>query len=112
MYTYGLWDFQSTTIFLVIAIAVIFPLQLLLCFKGKSLLVRLCPVLLTLLLTVIPWIAVWITKSWLFLVIGYLALYYAAFFSSHAAQDGGSVRLSPSSRGFALDKSAGLCYND
>ncbi len=80
MYTYGLWDFQSTTIFLVIAIAVIFPLQLLLCFKGKSLLVRLCPVLLTLLLTVIPWIAVWITKSWLFLVIGYLALYYAAFF--------------------------------
>ena len=80
MYTYGLWDFQSTTIFLMIAIAVIFPLQLLLCFKGKSLLVRLCPVLLTLLLTVIPWIAVWITKSWLFLVIGYLALYYAAFF--------------------------------
>ena len=80
MYTYGLWDFQSTVIFLVIAIAVIFPLQLLLCFKGKSLLVRLCPVLLTLLLTVIPWIAVWITKSWLFLVIGYLALYYAAFF--------------------------------
>ena len=80
MYTYGIWDFQSTTIFLVIAIAVIFPLQLLLCFKGKSLLVRLCPVLLTLLLTVIPWIAVWITKSWLFLVIGYLALYYAAFF--------------------------------
>ena len=63
-----------------IAIAIIFPLQLLLCFKGKSLLVRLCPVLLTLLLTVIPWIAVWITKSWLFLVIGYLALYYAAFF--------------------------------
>lgn len=80
MYTYGLWDFQSTTIFLVIAIAVIFPLQLLLCFKGKSLLVRLCPVLLTLLLTVIPWIAVWITESWLFLIIGYLALYYAAFF--------------------------------
>ena len=80
MYTYGLWDFQSTTIFLVIATAVIFPLQLLLCFKGKSLLVRLCPVLLTLLLTVIPWIAVWITNSWLFLVIGYLALYYAAFF--------------------------------
>ena len=80
MYTYGLWDFQSTTIFLVIAIAVIFPLQLLLCFKGKSLLVRLCPVLLTLLLTVILWIAALITKSWLFLVIGYLALYYAAFF--------------------------------
>ena len=80
MYTYGLWDFHSPTIYLVIAIAVIFPLQLLLCFKGKSLLVRLCPVLLTLLLTVIPWIAALITKSWLFLVIGYLALYYAAFF--------------------------------
>ena len=80
MYTYGLWDFQSTAIFLAIAIVVIFPLQLLLCFKGKSLLVRLCPVLLTLLLTGIPWIAVLITKSWLFLIIGYLALYYAAFF--------------------------------
>ena len=80
MYTYGLWDFGSTQIFLLIAMIVIFPLQLLLCFRAKSRIVQLLPVLLTLFLTLIPWIAVIIIRSWLFLVIGYLALYYAAFF--------------------------------
>ena len=79
MYTYGLWDFQSTQIVLLIAVTIIFPLQLLLCFKARSLRVRLCPIFLTILLTAACWIGVLVTKSWLFLIIGYLALYYAAF---------------------------------
>jgi len=80
MYAFGLWDFNATQIVLLIAAAVIFPLQLLLCFKVKSLILRLCPAFLTILTLIALWISVFALGSFRLLLIGYLSVYYAAFF--------------------------------
>lgn len=77
MYDFWVGDVNIAPILLLLTVLVIFPVQLILCFKGKSRTVRLLPVIVLSVLTAVAIIAACICTGWNIILYIVSAIYLA-----------------------------------